>query len=72
MGAINGFEGAEFPGAQATIETSVGADDCPRVPDFEDLVRELEEDGTFPTTIRFGRAYTENTKAGMTTFCIIP
>lgn len=72
MGAINAFEGAVFPGAQSTIETSVDASDCLRLDTFEELVKDLQEEGTFPTTIRHGRAYSVATTMELATFCVIP
>lgn len=72
VGAINAYEGEEFPGGQASIETSLGAIDCARLDTFEKLVKDLQEDGTYPTTIRHGRAYSEASVSSLAIFCSLP
>lgn len=58
MGAINAYSGDEFPGAEATLDTDLGAGDCALFDTFEELVTELQGNSDKATTIRFGRAYT--------------
>lgn len=71
MGAINAYSGDEFPGAVNTLDADLGAGDCAAFDTFEELVTELQCNSDKPTTIRFGKAFTEATTGELTTICTI-
>lgn len=71
MGAINEYEGRRFPGALVTIETSLDAGDCAAFDTFEELVTRLQVTGHVGTTIRFGRAFTEEDLETIVGLCIV-
>ena len=72
MGAINAYSGPEFPGAQTTVETSLGGDDCPLFTTFEELVSFLQGPTGAAATIRHGRAYSLGDVEDLGIFCTIP
>lgn len=71
MGAINAYSGPEFPGAVNTLDVDLGAGDCAVFDTFEELVEELQGNSDKPTTIRFGKAYTEATTGELTAICTV-
>lgn len=71
MGAINAYSGPEFPGAVNTIDTDLGGGDCAAFDTFELLVQELQGNSDKPTTIRFGKAFTEATTGELTAVCAV-
>ena len=71
MSAINAYSGPEFPGAVNTLDADLGGDSCVVFDTFELLVKELQGNSDKPTTIRFGKAFTEATTGELTTICTI-
>jgi len=69
MGAINAYDGSEFPGAVTTIEVDLYSGDCGQYPTFEELVEYLQGQPGFHTTIRDRRAYTEATVQELAGLC---
>lgn len=71
MSAINAYSGSEFPGAVNTLDADLGADSCAVFDTFEELVTELQGNSDKPTTIRFGKAFTEATTGELTAICTV-
>ena len=69
MSGINEWLGPSFPGAVTSLDTDVDAGDCAGFDTFEALVTKLQVTDHTPTTIRFGRAFTEDTVGDIATFC---
>lgn len=71
MSGITTWAGPEFPGAVTTLDTDIDADECAAFDTFEELVTRLQVTGHQATTIRFGRAYTVETKEIIDGLCIV-
>lgn len=69
MAAINEYSGVEFPGAVATLEPDLDGGDCSNFPSLQLLAKQLQGPEDKPTTIRFGRGYTEATTSQVGVIC---